>query len=209
MKYLLTVHTDPETWHLHTAIFLSRCPQLRRLKLGFRESWKSTDRVFSAIAAKTRLIHLKDLRMDGIRCAGDDLHQFLHSHQALETLTLANFDTTGPTPFATTMGMLSKTHTCLQYFKASQMAQNVLRLYLRMLGDIESQPMRSSWGINAEVPPDFFDDFERVHRPHKYEWTAEEWEGVQRKIGLMSEDVALSNLSYQSEHDFGPYYWIR
>lgn len=148
----------------------------------------------------------KDLRLDGIRCAGDDLYQYLLSHPGLEILGLENFDTTGSTPFASTLEMLSKTHTLLQHFKARQIARNGLRLYLRMLGDIESQPERRSW-CNDD-PPDFFDDFERVHRPHKYEWTAEEWEGVQQKIGLMCEDVAVSRLSYRPEFDFGQYTWI-
>ena len=203
---MLTAHTDPDKWHLHTAIFLSRCPQLRRLKLGFRNSWKSTDRVFSAIVAKTRLLHLKDLRLDGIRCAGDDLCQLLLLHPGLEILMLENFDTTGSTTFASTMEMLSKTHTSLQQFKAHQIAQNGLRLYLRTLGDIRSRSERRPW-CNDD-PPDFFDDFERIQGPFKYSWTAEQWEGVPRKIGLMCEDVAVSNLSYQPDYGFGGYRWF-
>ncbi|KAK3700776.1 hypothetical protein LTR37_015748 [Vermiconidia calcicola] len=56
---------------------------------------------------------------------------------------------------------------------------------------------------------DFFDDFELIKGPFKYNSDAEEWEGVQQKIGLLCNDLALSTRPYHPEYSFGGYRWVR
>jgi hypothetical protein len=101
--------------------------------------------------------------------------------------------------------MISTNHNSLRSFASRQVVQNSYRLYLRTKGDIETSAYRRSF---SDAPPDFFDDFLIVSKPLKYHWTAVEWEGVQQKIALMAEDLAVSAKLYHPEHDMSQYIWF-
>lgn len=188
------------------AKFLAYSPQLQDLALSFRKSWAKTEAVLAAVAARCTLPKLQLLSLTGIRCSGEDLNQFLKIHSTLCQLTLEDFDITGQTPYRAILEMLAETHAQLKYFHSSQIAQNSRRLFFRNFGDVIVDP--HSYGPVLSCPKDFFDDFMRVHKPQKYTVTAEEWEGVQSKIALLSTDVAMSHVTYHPEYNIEPYRWF-
>ncbi len=196
--YLLLCCTKSLSCACH---ILQKCESLNRLNTLLVQNRFC---IFSAIAARVRFSHLEVLTLDGIRCAGQDLHRFLLSHTGLQNLTIENFDVVGTTSYASILEMLSKTHDNLRYFTASQVAQNAYRLYLKTIADIEVSPYRYSF---SDAPPDFFDDFLTVSMPSKYHWTAEEWEGVQQKLVLMADDMAVSTKNYHPEYELSHYTW--
>ena len=114
---------------------------------------------------------------------------------------------TGTVGFADCLGVLESNNKQFTSFCSSQIAQNSLRLYYRTLGRLESG---SHGGLAfLRETEDFFDDFELIKGPFKYNSDAEEWEGVQQKIGLLCNDLALSTRTYHPEYSFGGYRWVR
>lgn len=56
---------------------------------------------------------------------------------------------------------------------------------------------------------DFFDDFVDIEGPSKYVGVAEDWEGVQRKIGMLQGDITVSALPYMPEDPRYGYAWLK
>ena len=139
------------------------------------------------------------------------MNVFLGNHKGLQSLRLENMDITGSVPFTEVMDLLQASHHLLERFRFSQIAQGSRRLYLDTLGDLEEQssPTQVFLLEDGEVA-DFFNDFVDVVGPFKYHGTAESWEGVRDKIGLLKDDVRISHKHYRPEYEgFGSYWWSR
>lgn len=139
------------------------------------------------------------------RCEGEYLNLFLSNHKNLQTLTLGNLDNTGSTPFAETLELLHNEHNLLTSFDCDQIAQNSFRLYFQSLGNTEETPFSSEWLEKKDLS--FFDDFMWVRGPFKYHVTVREWDGVQERIGLLKDDIRVSDLDFHSEIE-GLHQWL-
>jgi hypothetical protein len=157
------------------------------------------------VAANVRFQYLEKFTLQNVRCAGQDLRQFLQFHKSLQTLELATLDVVGTTSFGSVLQVLETGDTKLQLFKCNQIAENSHRLYLESLGKIKIVKGMHGYTTFRHEELGFFDDFEFIQGPFKYLWEAEEWEGVQQKIKLIREDLRVSNLLYHSDHEIG---WI-
>ena len=119
-------------------------------------------------------------------------------------MRLYDLDVTGSITFVDSLETLQLHHKQLASFHFRQIAQNSLRLYLRTLGTLSSR----RYGSCAEEAGDFYADFVQINGPSKYSGEAEEWEGVQDKIWLLQQDLAVSSLHYASDTDVGIYWWF-
>lgn len=169
-------------------------------------TWDDTEAVFSSISKSIRLPDLQKLRLNGIRCRGEDLVELLRSHPGISELTLKNLDVTGDVSIKFTLTMIKDTHSRLKLFDANQIAQNSRRVFLRSLGLISCTTSHTS---SDGEPADFSEyDFVNVS---KYHWRAEEWQGVHQSVGLMSEDLVVSRRLFHTDWDLGDtnyYTWI-
>lgn len=194
-------------WHLGPGKFLAHCSQLQRLDLGFRNDWAETEQVFEHISASATFPRLKDLALSFIRCKGEHLNLFLSGSQDLRKLSLESLDVTGSISFQDTLELL-QSHHHLETFNFKQIAQNARRLYLHSLGDINDQSSPTLHLPRSQIlGMEFFDDFIDVCGPWKYYGTAEAWEGVSNKIGLLKDDIRISSKSYEPDHPIGGYHW--
>ncbi|KJY00402.1 hypothetical protein TI39_contig331g00008 [Zymoseptoria brevis] len=202
--------TDPGKWKASASNFLANCPQLRELCLGFGEGWEETSIVFHHIAKKAVFQNLRTFKLEFLRCQGEDLLLFLGNHQYLHSLSLNDLDFTGTVAFKEILDHLQHRHRSLKSFRCRQIAQNGFRLFFEMYGPVECQESGKISMLSRE-DPDFYGDFLDVVGPFKYAGDAVEWEGVQDKIGVLKDDVRVSDRSYISDlamYDTASYYWI-
>lgn len=159
-----------------------------------------TELVFTSIADTVRLTNLKDLSISGMRCRGNKLLKFLKLHPGLQKIKLQDLDITASTSLAATFRMIAKTHSNLRSFDANYNYQNSEALYLRTLGHIAFDMDPTTDEFEKEFAKQNFKDrdssdcFEHVDI-HDELCVAEEWEGVQRKMALMSNDLMVSQLA--------------
>ena len=132
---------------------------------------------------------------------------FLHKHNALQRLTLRNLDVTGAVSFAQVLAELEAHHAQLKHFQCRQMAQDSRRLVFTSHGDVDVHDSPDEYQFGGPEWT-FLEDFVWVEGPFRYLATAEEWEGVQRKIGELKRDVLVTTRSYVPDYDIGGYYWI-
>lgn len=153
------------------------------------------------------LPHLEELVLDGLRCAGEDLSLFLSSTKYLKRLELRNLDITGSKSFASILNEL-KNLTRLTTFRCSQVAENGFRTAFQTLGDIEIGRSYFPPLTEGEENIDGLRDFLMVN-VFRYIAAAEEWEGVHRKLGDLSNDVVVTNRTHEPVLEFGHgYHWF-
>jgi hypothetical protein len=156
---LLTYNLGPLTWGNHSAFFLSRCSGLRKLRLTLRD-WKDNVLVFANIAKNNRLPGLRTLKLEHIRCRGEDLRRFLRTHDGLHSLCLLDLDITGSISFADVLGELATTHTVLDLFYSRHIAQNSWRTNFESCGDLGAADYGLPLALDEERYADSFDDEE-------------------------------------------------
>jgi hypothetical protein len=152
------------------------------------------------------LPYLEDLTVDGLRCTGADLSLFLNNHNRLKRLDLQNLDITGSKSFASILVEL-KSFNKLTAFRCHQVAQNGFRTSFPTLGKIEMSSYDYGFVPEITVGRHEFKDFLWVD-VYRYTAVAEEWEGVQRKLGRLSRDVIVTNRTHKPDFDFAMYHWV-
>lgn len=177
---------------------MKKCPQLRKLSLGFSDDWDETAAVFSNIAKEAIFPDLQEFKLDFLRCQGEDLLRFLSNHEDLHLLSLKNMDITGRVLYKDILEHLQHHHSRLETFKSSQMAQSSFRTFFEKHGEVECQRSPTD-NLLLDEPSDFFDDFVGVVGPFIYSGVAEAWEGVQDKIGVLKNDLRISERTYHSD----------
>lgn len=210
----LPCESDPSKSQTSAANFIANCPQLQELRLGFSsDDWSETAPVFTSIAKKTLLPKLKKFKLDFLRCRGEDLLLFLSNHKNLHSLSLADLDIIAGEESATykhILHHLQHNHNNLANFSHRQIAQNSFRLFFEMHGVVECQSSPTA-PLTQDEEGDFFSDFMNVVGPFKYIGEAAEWEGVQDKIGILKDDVRVSEKSYISDlamYGIDSYQWF-
>jgi len=175
-------------------------PLLTKLWLGFFDSeWKDTAVIFGEIVSRTTLSHLESLTLDGMRCTGQDLAVFLESKNRLQHVDLQNLDILGPVSFADILAVF-ESFDSLSHFHSNQVAQDGFRTLYRTYGNIEF----ASGGFRGELQ--FFDDFVLVGQS-RYAAKIEQWEGVQRMLGELRQDLIVTSRTSHPyfSHEF--YIW--
>ena len=194
---------DPDTWPFYLSTFLKHTPLLTQLSLSFFDKdWKDSEVIFNAVSTKVVLPNLDNLVLDAGRFAGVDLQLFLKKHNRLQSLELNNMDITGSVSFADILGELGSFDK-LKRFNSRQIAQNGFRTAFRTLGKIEFESSRYRYGKDELQ---FFKDFEWLN-VFRYVSVAEEWEGVQRKIGDLRRDLIVTHRTHEPDFDIGGYIW--
>lgn len=168
--------------------------------------------MFTNIAHKVSLPDLETLELAGIRCSGIDLGVFLLHHKGLRSLRLENLDITGDLGFAGVLTILKNSHEHLTHFQCKQIAEQSFRTFFETLGDIGDRDGLRIWESSQRISKtseqiDFFTDSVYVEEPLKYVGRAEEWENVQQKIGLLRQDLRISDTSYLPDLGTGWYHW--
>jgi hypothetical protein len=195
---------DPDTWPFYASTFISHMPLLGKLNLGFMDKqWKDSIIIFGTIASKVVLPHLKDLTLDGLRCVGADLGLFFTNHNCLQNLTLRNLDITGATSFSDILSQLQQQQVKLINFECDQIAQNGLRTRFATFGYVTFD-CEHHYRFKDDL--EFFMDFTLVHISF-YHAVAEQWEGVQRKLGQLSRDVIVTTRTYHADYPNLGYHW--
>lgn len=184
------------------ATFLCSCPKLVTLNIEFGNNWAYTAKVLHQVARKVKLPRLKDLKLVGIQCDTEDLSRFLVSHLKLETLLLRDVDLSGEDGVAYILKLLETQFHYLKAFKCSQIAHKGFHTYFETLGQISTAD-----GCDMVISDPFYDNFVTVGKPNKFLGEAEEWEGVQQKIGLLFKDLRVSNEHWHSERAYQWHLW--
>lgn len=125
---MLTCSIDPVRWQQHLADFLQACPDLRKLKMRFRNDWNDTEEIFGHVARRVKLPQLKELSLIYIRCDGEHLRSFIGNHRDLHKLVLEDLDLTGNVSFRDVLVSTGEGLDRLVHFRCRQIAQNSLRL---------------------------------------------------------------------------------
>jgi hypothetical protein len=195
---------DPDTWASYASTFLIHTPLLTHLSLCFcDEEWKDSAIVFGMIANRVVLPHLEDLALDGLRCSGMHLKLFLKkNNNGLKCLRLENLDILGPVTFVDLLGEL-QSFDRLTSFQCRQIAQNGFRTAFATLGMIEIYDS----SISEEEDGYQLDDESVFVNVFRYHAVAEQWEGVQGKLGDLKRDVIVTNRTYHCDSTFGGYHW--
>lgn len=202
--------TAPTTWSLHLALFLSRCRQLRAVGIAFRTlDWHETELVFEEVAKRTVLKHLEKVQLSMTRLTGKALRRFLSNHKALHSVTFDSLDVTGDITFGAVLTELEENHDQLSFFACDQIAENGRRLYFNSLGYVECTDHTPLESLLLDREPSVLDDWATVTGPYRYRAGVHEWEGVQKRIGLLKEDLRRSRKSWEPDrHPWGMgYYW--
>lgn len=172
--------------------------------LGFRKDWRDTGHVFAHIAAIPIVRDLRYLRLDGIRCKGDSLSRFLTRHRTLRHIRLENFDITGSTSSQDVLRNIEESCHELINFECDQVTEHSFRVYFETLGHVTVEDYRRDLRQD-----EFLKDFVWARRPRKSFGRADESEDVhvRSKIGLLREDVAISDIEYHPDDPTSTYRW--
>jgi hypothetical protein len=190
---------DPRAWAFDLSTFLEHTPFLTQIWLSFVDSdWKDTEIIFYAVSTKVVLPNLVNLVFDGIRVFGSDLERFLKGHSHLQSLGLNNMDIKGPeVSFADILKEL-ESFDKLKSFDCYQIAQDGFRIGFKTLCVVSFDA--TEWHDETGVVDFVWLDIRR------YMAKAEEWEGVQRKLGNLRRDLIVTRFSHKSHSD-SSYTW--
>ncbi|KAK5683001.1 hypothetical protein LTS10_004529 [Elasticomyces elasticus] len=185
-------------WKYHLARLLASTQQLSVLKLGFRKDFAQTSAIFAKVASQVRLPRLQVFHLNHMRSNAADLRLFLHNHPQLHQIALMRLDLTGEGTFAEVLFVLEHEHSSLMRFECGNIAQSGFRLYFETLGELSLSEEWASRRPAELADREMFNTFVRVSGPYQYTGKAEEWEGVQYKIGMLREDFRAADEMYDN-----------
>ncbi|KAK5736368.1 hypothetical protein LTR17_007532 [Elasticomyces elasticus] len=194
-------YRNPITWRHSLAKLLTTTQQLSVLKLGFRNDFAETPVIFANVVSRVRLPRLQILHLNHMRCDGADLLTFLHNHTGLVDIAFMRLDLTGTVTLSEVLQVLELEHPKLTGFTCNNIAQRGFRLHFETLGELFISVDWASARPDEIADQQLLNTFVEVIGPYKYVGKAEEWEGVQYKIGLLREDLQIADTMY---HPFWP-----
>lgn len=131
----------------------------------------------------------------------------LENHQQLTSLNLANLQITGEGEFGKILDLIHRKHDRLENFASTQIAENTFRTYFGTLGAVMIADT-ASYELGHDPSMSFFMDFVWVDETEIYDSEIEKWEGVQARIGLLRNDLRISDRTFEPENPGGgDYVW--
>jgi len=118
--------------------------------------------------------------------------QFLKRHYGLESLELNSIDIVGHESFSKVLHILEQYHENLKLFRCDRVTESANLVNFHSLAEPD---IYEHYCDDCLDGPDCFPDLIHVDGPDRGLAIAEEWEGVQRKIGLLREDVEVIELA--------------
>ncbi|KAK4953984.1 hypothetical protein LTR10_008588 [Elasticomyces elasticus] len=200
-------YKNPIIWEYNLARLLASTQQLSVLKLGFRKDFAQTSAIFANVVKQVRLPRLKTLHLNHMRCDAADMRMLLHNHTELYDLALTRLDLTGPVTFSDILFVLECEHGRLTQFECTNIAQDGFRLHFETLGELSLSEEWASRRPAEQADRELLNSFVRVSGPSPHCGKAEEWEGVQYKIGMLREDLRVADEMYNNIWPHNDHMW--
>ena len=147
--------------------------------------------MFTNIAGKIMLPLLRHLQLDGFQCLEQDLKKFLKRHRGLESLALNSIDIVGEESFSSVLHVLKLYHDQLKLLRCDRFTESANLIHFHSFAEPEIDDHYCDDCISGQ---DCFPDMFHVDGPDSRLAIAEEWEGVQCKIGFLLDDFNVTRL---------------